>query len=141
MNMTKGLILKNHAYLEENVEKIIKYGLRIIDKNNFNKFESLDREEKKLTIEGLLLRACAFWEKFMENEVIYLVELDTNKLLEKLELSLNTTLNRNIIRAIILSDKYRDFHDIERSKSFFKTYITDQNNVFTKLTTDQKDKG
>ena len=46
-------------------------------------------------------------------------------------------MSRKIIKSILFSNVYRDFHDIEKSKSFFKTFITDKYNLFKKLTNEQ----
>ncbi|MBD3338365.1 MAG: hypothetical protein GF353_04620 [Candidatus Lokiarchaeota archaeon] len=137
--MSKKLITKNHKYLENSIEDIIKYGIEII---SFKSIESkiLPLKEKSIIIEGLLLRACAIWEKFLETEVVYLVNIDRSKLMKEFEISSNRSLNLNIIKAILFSNKYRDFHDIERSKSFFKRYIVDDYNLFSKLTSEQINK-
>ncbi len=131
--MSKNIILKNHVQLEQNIEESIKYGLKLIEL----KTELLNSTEKTIVIEGLLLRACAYWEKFLEAEVIYLIEMDKSKLIEELELPCNSVLNRKIIKSILFSNVYRDFHDIDKSKTFFRTFITDNYNLFKKLTNEQ----
>lgn len=131
--MSKNIILKNHVQLEQNIEESIKYGLKLIELET----ELLNSGEKTIVIEGLLLRACAYWEKFLEAEVIYLIEMDKSKLIEELELPCNSVLSRKIIKSILFSNVYRDFHDIEKSKTFFRTFITDNYNLFKKLTNEQ----
>ena len=125
-------ILKNHQILEEDIERIIRYGLSIIDKKS-KRSNFFNVDEKNVIIEGLLLRACATWERFLEKEIIYLVDMDKSMLLEEFELPSNTKLNQKIIKAILFSTGYRDFHDIERSKIFFRTFIVNKYNLFVKI--------
>lgn len=134
--MNKRSILKNHNLLEENIEEVIKYGLKLIE----GKSDHFKDKEKTIVIESLLLRACAHWERFLETEVIYLISMDLSKLKEQLELPPKQKLNRQLIKAILFSDSYKRFQDIERSKSFFKTYIADSYNLFKKLPNDQINK-
>jgi hypothetical protein len=133
--MSKSLILNNHEILERDIEEIIKYGLNII-----KTIKPSNKREVQFIIEGLLLRACAIWEKFIETEVIYLVDLDKSKILDEFDLPVHTNLNKKLIKTILFSDLYRDFHDIDKSKSFFKTYIADHNNLFKLLNNDQINK-
>ena len=65
-------ILINHNSLENDIEQIIKYGLEIIDRNS-KKAKVFTTYEKRIIIEGLLLRACARWESFLEIEVVSVV--------------------------------------------------------------------
>ena len=129
-------ILKNHQILEEDIERIIRYGLSIIDKKS-KRSNFFNVDEKNVIIEGLLLRACATWERFLEKEIIYLVDMDKSMLLEEFELPSNTKLNQKIIKAILFSTGYRDFHDIERSKIFFRTFIVNKYNLFVKISNGQ----
>ncbi len=129
-------ITKNHRILEESIEEIITYGLEIIS-SNFEKSKLFGEKEKITIIEGLLLRACAIWEKFIETEIIYLVNMDKSYLLNELELPQNSVLNLKMIKAILFANSYRDFHDIERSKNFFRTFISDKYNLFDEITSDQ----
>ncbi|MBU4444303.1 hypothetical protein KJ656_04365, partial [bacterium] len=131
--MSLRVILENHKLLEKNIEEIIKYGLRLIERNS----TSFSVKEKTIIIEGLLLRACAYWERFLEAEVIFLIELDQSKLREYLELPSSQKLNRQLIKAILFSDSYRSFQDIEKSKRFFRSFIANNYNLFDKLTNEQ----
>ena len=93
-----------------------------------------------MLIEALLLRACALWEKFIENEIVLLITLDPSKLLKEFDLPPTTNINSKLVRAIIFSDHYRDFRDIDRSMGFFERVIVDKYNSFKKITTPQKQK-
>jgi hypothetical protein len=131
--MSVRAILENHKLLEKNIEEIIKYGLRLMERSS----TSFNVKEKTIIIEGLLLRACAYWERFLEAEVIFLIELEQSKLREYLELPSIQKLNRQLIKAILFSDSYRSFQDIEKSKGFFRSFIANNYNLFNKLTKGQ----
>lgn len=132
-------ILINHNSLENDIEQIIKYGLEIIDRNS-KKAKVFTTYEKRIIIEGLLLRACARWESFLEIEVVSLVNMDKNKLLDELDLPTNSVVNQRVIKAILFSTSYKDFHDLERSKGFYRRFIADNYNLFDKISKEQINK-
>ncbi len=131
--MNKRSILKKHNLFEKNIEEIIKYGLRLMERSS----TFFNVKEKTIIIEGLLLRACAYWERFVEEEVIFLIELKQSKLREYLELPYSQKLNCQLIKAILFSDSYRSFQDIEKSKGFFRRFIANNYNLFDKLANEQ----
>ena len=128
--ITKKSIIKNHSDLENSIDKIINFSEHMIQ------LTSLKDHEKSLIAEGLLLKACALWEKFLEKEIVYLISLDTKKLINEVELTSDTKLNLKLIRAILFSNYFKDFHDIKRSKNFFKTFVDDKYNPFQNLPSD-----
>lgn len=136
MNIKK--LKKNHTQFEDAIEKIIRYAQDIIADLPYKKKLLID--EKKMLIEALLLRACALWEKFIEDEIVLLITLDSSKLLKEFDLLPMANINSKLVRAIIFSDHYRDFHDIDRSMVFFERVIVCKNNSFKKITSHQKKK-
>ena len=67
-------IRKNHLDFEENIKELITYGIGlIIDDSNKTK-NKISRKEKTILIESLLLRSCAYWEKFIEKDIILLID-------------------------------------------------------------------
>ena len=133
-------IKKNHLDFEENVKELIMYGMGFII-NDFNKTKSkMSRKEKTILIESLLLRSCAHWEKFLEKEIILLIDLKKDKFIKYYELTPKTNLNLKLIRVILYGDKYLDFHDIEHHKSFFSKIIVDKYNSFKNITCEQMKK-
>ncbi|MCZ6702107.1 MAG: hypothetical protein O6940_03600 [Ignavibacteria bacterium] len=113
----KVKILDHHDRFEKQIENIIKYGLDIVSDNNYKV------DEKEIILEGLLLRACALWEKFLGIEIVYLISFDPRKLLQQIELPANTSLTVNLIKAILFSNRFLDFNDIDKTKHYFKTYL------------------
>lgn len=136
--MSKAKIFKNHTQFESTIENIIRYAQDIIADLPYKK--KMPTNEKKMLIEALLLRACALWENFIEEQVVLLIDLDPSNLLKEFDLPKNTNITSKLIRAIIFSDHYRDFHDIDRSMNFFERVIVHKNNSFKKITSTQKQK-
>lgn len=131
--MTHATIIKYNNLFEERIEKIIVFGTQhIYDKSPLGK-KNYTSAEKSIILEALLLRSCALWESFLENEVLNLILLEPTLFLENFDLSINTKLNLNILRAILFSDHYRDFANLEKSRSFFKKCITQRNNLFLNI--------
>jgi hypothetical protein len=131
-------VIKNHHTFENNIESIIRYGLEIISDLPYRK--PVPPEEKEMLLESLLLRACALWESFIEKEIILLINIDPGQLRKKFDLPLKGDLNIKIIRAIIFSDSFRDFHDLDRSMSFFEEVISDKFNTFKTIKKEQNNK-
>lgn len=136
MNITK--LNENHTQFEDTIEKIIRYAQDIIADLPYKK--KLPIDEKKMLVEALLLRACALWEKFIESEIVLLITLDPSNLLKEFDLPQIANINSKLVRAIIFSDHYRDFHDIDRSMGLFERVIVDKNNSFKNITALQKQK-
>lgn len=129
-------IINNHKEFEERIEKILQYAEEIIIDLPFQQ-QKFEIQEKHLILESLILRVCALWEKFLETELILVVGYDPSKLIGEMNIRNITKLNLSLIRAILFSDVFRDFHDIERSKSFFKKYIVNGYNCFNKISSKQ----
>lgn len=135
--MSMKQILKNHSIFENTIESLIKYGLEIVNDKLPHKIEKKTKEEKRMLLEAILLRACALWENFIEKEIVYLINLDSGNFKNSLGLPINTKLNIKLIRAILYADRYYDYHDIEHYKSYFKKIISDNHNPFQNIPNDQ----
>ncbi len=127
-------IIKHHKNFEREIELLIKYGLEIL------KNENKKKEEKAMLIESLLLRSCAYWESFIEEEIVYLTDLDTKSLVYKMGLPEKTKLNLKLIRALIFSDTYKNFFNISNSLNNLKKIITEEYNLFLEITPEQRSK-
>jgi len=122
---------------ENNVRELIKYGIEIITEDFSKKKSKIRKKEKTILVESLLLRSCAYWENFLEKEIILLLGLNNDKFKIYMELPSNTKLNLKLIRAILYGDKYLDFHDIRYHKSYFFKILVDKYNPFKNITTEQ----
>jgi hypothetical protein len=138
--MSKRKILKHHNKFEKNINNILTYGLKIINDGLFHGTKKMLKEEKSILLEALLLRSCALWESFVENEVVLLVELDQSKLNVDVGLSQSTKLNLKLIRALLFSDMFKNYYNIEQSKGYFKKILLNQYNLFNEITSEQRRK-
>jgi hypothetical protein len=135
MKSKKEFIL-NHEYFEVNIEDLIKNGLEIIS-DNFQIKNQKHKKLKELLLESFLLRSCAYWENFLEKEIVLLVKLNPDTFKNYFNLQQNIPLNENLIRGILIGDKYRDWHDIQALKSYFQKIINHSINPFIELTSEQ----
>ena len=125
-------IMKNHESFESNIKGFIDFGISLISRYSHDKI-TIDDGKKKILLESFLLRTCAYWENFMEKEILHLIYLDTTNFKTTYGLNQKTNLNQKIIRAIIFSDKYRDFHDIGANKKYFSRILVEKYNPFTNI--------
>lgn len=93
-----------------------------------------------MILESLILRVCALWEKFLETELVLVVGYNPIKLIEEMNIRNISQMDLSLIRAILFSDIFRDLHDLERSKTFFRKYIVDNYNPFSKISGKQAKK-
>ena len=135
--MSINSLKKNHLQFENNVRELIKYGIEIITEDFNKKKSKIRKKEKTILVESLLLRSCAYWENFLEKEIILLLGLNNDKFKIYMELPSNTKLNLKLIRAILYGDKYLDVHDIRYHKSYFFKILIDKYNPFKNITTEQ----
>ena len=135
--MNNKVLDLNHQKFVENVNSLIKYCVDIITSDKTHKNILINKQDKSILLESLLLRTCANWESFLEKEIVYLVSLDSSKFKQVMGLPENTKLNHKIIKAIIYSDRYKDFHDIGANKSYFSKILDTKNNPFKSLTSER----
>jgi hypothetical protein len=138
--MLKKAIIDNHRTFQLKVDSIIKYGLNIVKEAYPNMNDRKDKAYKSILLEGLLLKSCALWESFIEHEIVFLVHIDQSKLISQMGLSTNTKLNLKLVRALLFSDTYRNFYNIEQSKAFFKKVLPEKYNLFKLINKDQLNK-
>jgi hypothetical protein len=135
--MSRKAIIQNHQNFEFDIDNIIQYGLNIIDGKLFHIVDRLKYQQKRMLLESLLLRSCALWESFVENELVHLVALNSTKLKTEMGLPQNTRLNLKLIRALLFSDTYRSYYNLEYSKSILNRILPDQYNLFKQIKKEQ----
>jgi len=139
-NISKKTILGNHEQFESKIEDIIKYGLELINDRLPGKMDKKSKEEKSMLLEALLLRSCAVWESFVENEIVLLVSLEPANLNKEMGLPEHSKQSVKLVRALLFCGRYRDYWNMEQSKSTFRRVITDKYNLFSKIKTEQINK-
>jgi hypothetical protein len=133
-------IIKNHSRFENNIKELIQYGLEIIS-NNVQYIDKIkSKKEKVILLEALLLRTCAHWESFIAKEIILLINMDSTNFKMHMELPENTKLNLKLIRAILYSDKYNNFHEVGHFKTYFSKLLVNEYNPFPKISNEQSKK-
>ena len=135
--MSINSIKRNHLKFEKNLNELIEYGLEIITENVTVKKDKISKKEKNILLESLLLRSCAYWENFLEKEIIILINLNSDKFKLNMELPSDIKLNLKLIRAILYGDEYRDFHDIKHFRNYFSKILVEEYNPFTNITNEQ----
>jgi len=134
--MSIRLLSKNHSSFEDNIKNLITYGLEIIHEDS----PKTSREEKAMLLEALLLRSCALWENFVEKEIVLAIKLNSAKFKHNLGLPANTKLTVKLIRAILYSDRYQDYHDIERSRGYLRKILSHEQNPFESVTKERRER-
>ena len=131
-------ILKNHTEFELAVEEIIRYALEriLIDLPKQN----ITIRERDILIDAFILKLCALWESFLEKEILLCVSLDPRNLIATMELNKSKRLDIKLIRAILFSDSYKNFRDVDRLIAFTKNVIVEIYDPFLKISKEQKTK-
>ncbi len=127
-------INNNQKDFEDGIEKILQYAQEVAENISLRR---RIQEEKSIVLKHLT-RVCANWEKFIESEITLAAKLDTTKIIKEMNLPRNTRLNLHLIRAILYSDIFRDFHEVDRAKNFFNKFIIDKYNPYKRITNKQK---
>jgi len=108
--MSQKPLMENHRTFQVNIDSIIRYGLDIVRDVRPNMDNQKDKAYKSILLEGLLLRSCALWESFIENETVFLVNIEPSKVVNEMGLSHSTRLNLKLVRALLFSDTLKWTH-------------------------------
>ena len=136
--MIRPNIKKNHLKFESKIEKILNYANDLV--YGMPQYRRVQASEKTLILESLILRACALWESFLENELVLCAYSDQSRIKTVMSILHRGKLPKDLIRALIFSDQYRDLHDIQRINSVFKKFTSDAFNPIAKISSPQKRK-
>lgn len=133
--MIRTNIEKNHLQFEKRIEEILNYASNLV--HDIPQYRRVQASEKALILESLILRACAFWESFLENELVLCAHSDQSRIKTTMNILQRGKLPKELIRALIFSDRYLDLHDIHRIKSVFKRFTSDGFNPISKISSAQ----
>ncbi len=111
--MRKADLTKNHRWFEGVVFRYDDYLNRLL-----NARRVVRAHDKKEIAEGTVLKLCAYWESFVDRELLDCVNIDSTKLAAYLELKLPKHLKRALCRAIVFGDRFLDFRSIGNLKDF-----------------------
>ena len=89
-----------------------------------------------MLLEALLLRSCALWQSFIESEIVVLALRDPSNLKIEMGLEENTKLNLKLVRALLFSDKYKRYYDLERAKGEIKRILSKKYDFYDTIQND-----
>jgi hypothetical protein len=91
--------------------------------------------DKTEILESSIIRICALWEAFVEDELIDCLNLDSSKFSEYLKLDLPKHLSRSLCEAILIGSRYLDFKSVGDIKGFANKVLPDDVNPFRLIKT------
>jgi len=123
--MRKADLRKNHKWFEAVIRRY---------EDSMNRLLSAKRvvrqQDKKDIAEATLLKLCAYWESFVDHELLDCVNIDSSKLRDHLDARLPRNLNRELCRAILFGDGYLDFKSVGALKGYAKKILPKKTNPF-----------
>jgi hypothetical protein len=127
----KADLLENHDEFEGALKSYRAFLLRIVDAQRV--VSSVN--EKRDVAESVLLRVCAYWEYFVDRQLIACVNRDPSLLPEYLGASLPSHPSVDLCEALLIGDRYLDFRSIGALKGYSKKVIPQPSNPFLKIST------
>ena len=126
--MRKADLTKNHDWFEQELIRVYDFLNRVKEPKLVIK-GLLDKYDPYEITESSIVRICAIWESFVEEELVDCLNLDCSKFSEYLRLDLPKDMNKNMCSAILLGDRYLDF-GIDNIKHRADQVLCDVNNPF-----------
>jgi hypothetical protein len=123
--MRKANLAKNHEWFERDMHWHIDFLARMLGAQRVVKVE-----DKFEIIESSVIRICALWEAFVEDELVDCLNLDCTKFSEYLQLDLPPHLKRPLCEAILIGHRYLDFKGVDDIRSFARKVLPDEVNPF-----------
>ena len=87
-------------------------------------------EEKRDIAESVLLRLCAYWERFIDEHLVDCINRDHTRLSEYFSVSIPDNPSWDLCHALIIGASYRDFRTFGDLKGFTKKILPDKSNPF-----------
>jgi hypothetical protein len=127
--MRKADLRKNHKEFDDIVDWYGFFLTRVLRA----KIEIL-AEDKREIAESVLLRLCAYWESFVEKELVDCANIDCSRLSEHVGVPLPEHLTLATCQAIVLGGRYLNWRSIGELKGLAKKVLPDHVNPFGKIT-------
>lgn len=124
--MRKSDIMKNHIPFDAAVARYRVFMDKVI---NAQRVIST-AEEKRDVAESVLLRLCAYWERFIDEHLVDCVNRDHSKLREYFAVSIPENPSWDLCHALIIGSAYKDFRSFGDLKRFSKRVLPDASNPF-----------
>ena len=90
-------------------------------------------EEKRDIAESVLLRLCAYWERFVDEHLVDCVNCDHTQLSKHFSVSLPENPSWNLCHALIIGAAYTDFRSFGDLKGHSKKILPENSNPFLQV--------
>jgi hypothetical protein len=124
--MRKSDLRKNHETLDQAIIRYYNFLEKIIAAQRV----IATAEEKRDLAESVILRLCANWERFVDNQLVSCVNRDPSKLSEFLGVKIPAHPDKGLCQALLYGDTYRDFRSFGDLKGFSKKVLPEDGNPF-----------
>jgi hypothetical protein len=91
-------------------------------------------DEKRDMAESVLLRLCAYWERFIDEHLVDCVNRDHTKLSKHFAVTIPDNPTWDLCHALIIGSSYKDFRSFGDLKGFSKKILPDNSNPFLQIT-------
>ena len=124
--MRKANLANNHDWFEEDMDWYKKFLGRMLGAKRVVKYD-----DKLEILESLVIRLCALWEAFVEDELIDCLNIDCcSKYREELQLELPEHPTKDLCEAILVGPGYLDFKSVGDIRSRAGKILPDDVNPF-----------
>jgi hypothetical protein len=89
--------------------------------------------EKRDIAESVLLRLCAYWERFVDHHLVGCVNCDHSKLSQHFAVSIPAHPSWDLCHALIIGDSYTDFRSFGELKGYTKKLLPEDSNPFLQV--------
>lgn len=128
--MRKSDLKKNHVSLDAAIARYRAFIDKII---NAQRVISTT-DEKRDIAESVLLRLCAYWERFIDEHLVDCVNRDHTKLSTHFAVTIPANPSWELCHALIIGASYKDFRSFGDLKGFSKKILPDASNPFLQIT-------
>ena len=124
--MRKSDLKKNHVPFDAALDRYRAFMDKIINAESV----IITKDEKRDIAESVLLRLCAYWERFVDAHLVDCVNCDHTRLSEHFAVSLPDNPSWNLCHALIIGASYTDFRSFGDLRGFSKKVLPDNSNPF-----------
>lgn len=127
--MRKSDLKKNHGPLDSAIARYRAFMDKII---NAQRVISTT-EEKRDIAESVLLRLCAYWERFIDEHLVDCVNCDHTNLSKHFAVTIPNNPSWDLCHALIIGAAYRDFRSFGDLKRYSKKILPNDSNPFLQI--------
>jgi hypothetical protein len=124
--MKKSDLIKNHDKLDGALKRYRLFMEKILAAQRVVG----QAQEKRDIAESVLLRICANWERFVDEQLVDCVNRDHSKLSEYFSVSIPKNPSVQLCHALLIGARYTDFKSFDDLKGFSKKVLPDSSNPF-----------